>query len=257
MVVLVVAALLVFGIGKLLGGLGSGGDPAQASTVSGSTSASPQVDTSSAPTGPVSAGTVTPGAATTSLAAPTGECDADSVSVQPSVPTAQAGRPISILLKLVGTQPACTFAVSSDSVAVKITSGSDRIWSSQDCPRAIPRRTVVVRSGLPAEVPLVWSGRRSDSVCSNAATWAMPGPYHVYAAAFGSAPSDAQFEIIYPSRGVVTKTAKPKVKGKAGASAGAAASTSPTPTTSPKPTPKATIKGTQSKCGGDNAAGGC
>jgi hypothetical protein len=197
------------------------------------------------------------------LIAPTGDCAADEVSVLPSVPQAAAGKPIVLHLTLEGTQPACTFAVSPDSLAVKITSGADRIWSSQDCPKAIPTTSVVVRSGLPADVPVTWSGRRSDSDCSNATSWAMPGFYHVYAAALGSTPADVQFEVTFPKRGVVTKTAKPKkptaTPSPSGAVSPGATATPGTKATAKAPTPSATasVKGKQSKCGGDNAAGSC
>ena len=39
-----------------------------------------------------------------------------------------------------GIQPACTFKVSPESLVVKIASGTDRIWSSQDCPARDPER---------------------------------------------------------------------------------------------------------------------
>jgi hypothetical protein len=197
--------------------------------------------------------------AAAALIAPTGDCAADEVSVLPSVPQAAAGRPIVVHLTLKGTQPACTFEVSPDSLVVKITSGTDRIWSSQDCPRAVPKTSVVVRSGLPADVPITWSGRRSDDGCSNATSWAMPGFYHVYAAALGSAPADLQFEVTFPKRGVVTKTAKPK-KPTATPTPTTTATSKATATKAPKaptPSPSATVKGKQSKCGGDNAAGSC
>ncbi len=80
------------------------------------------------------------------LAPPSGECRDDDVSVLPTVPRAWAGGPIVIRLQLTGTQPACTFEVSPESLVVKIASGEDRIWSSQDCPQTIHEAEVVVRS---------------------------------------------------------------------------------------------------------------
>ena len=46
--------------------------------------------------------------------------------------------------------------------------------------------------------------------------WAMPGWYHVEAAALGGEPSDVQFQLTAPEREVVTKTipVKPKRDGK-------------------------------------------
>ncbi len=255
--VLLVAAALVFGIGKLIG---TGSDqPAadQASTTASTPKASGSASSSATPLGPAVPDKMPAHASQVPLLPPSGECAADEVSVLPSVPKAAAGGPIVVHLRLEGTQPACTFAVSPDSLAVKITSGSDRIWSSQDCPRSIRPSTVVVRSGLPVDVPVVWSGRRSDESCSTGTTWALPGFYHVYAAALGSTPTDVQFEVTIPNRPVVTRTAKPKPTAKATATPTAKATPKATakPTPTARPTKKTGGKGTT--CGGDNAAGSC
>jgi hypothetical protein len=259
--VLVVAAALVFGIGKLIG---TGSDqPADRASTTASTPKATGTTTPSSdvPFGPAVPEKVRVGASQAPLIAPSGKCAADEVSVLPSVPNAAAGGPIVVHLSLEGTQPACTFAVSPDSLVVKITSGSDRIWSSQDCPRSIRSSSVVVRSGVPVDVPVIWSGRRSDEECSHSTGWALPGFYHVYAAALGSTPTDVQFELTIPNRPVVTRTAKSKPTAKAtptatarpSAKATTRATSKATPTA--KPTKKNGGKGTT--CGGDNAAGTC
>jgi len=121
---------------------------------------------------------------------------------------------------------------------VKIVSGNDRIWSSQDCPTAIPDTQVVVRSAQPVEVPVIWSGRRSDDECTGHLAWALPGFYHVYAAALGSTPNDVQFEVTRAAPLYVTQTPKPRPS--ASASAGArqpSTTTSDRPAASPNPRP--------------------
>jgi hypothetical protein len=95
-------------------------------------------------------------------------------------------------------------------VVVKIVSGSDRIWSSQDCGRAIKPEEVVVRSARPTTVAITWNGRRSDDGCPGGTGWAMPGWYHAVTAAIGSEPSDTQFQLTLPNRPVITRTASPK-----------------------------------------------
>ena len=249
-IVLLVAAALVVGIAQLIGGIGSDGAPAATSSDQANTVAStPRAATSAAaPVGPVAPSKALAKnlKATQVLTDPTGPCRDDEVSAMPAVDKAAAGGPITIALRMQGTQPACTFEVSPDTVVAKITSGKDRIWSSQDCPKAIPSTSVVVRSGTPVQVPIAWSGRRSDQDCSTRTSWAMPGFYHVYAAAMGSTPSDVQFEVTLPDRPVVTKTAKPRPR--------KTASPSPTPST---PSRSSTVKGKQTKCGGDIAAGSC
>lgn len=241
-----VALLLVFGIGKLLGG--NGQDPAgagvQASTTSSSEQPSPSLSIA-----PVAPATSPRAKGNVPLLPPSGDCKDDEVSVLPSVPRAWGAQPITIRLGLQGIQPACTFHVSPDSVVVKITSGSDRIWSSQDCPESVKPADVVVRSGVPTYVNVVWSGRRSDDSCSRNTAWADKGFYHAYAAVLGSTPTDVQFEIVRAPTDFVTRTAKPKPS----------PSTSPGAHSKPRATssPSATVSGKGSKCGGDNAAGSC
>ena len=256
--VLALALLLVFGIGKLLGGTGSD-DPDSAVTTGSDSTAG----TTTSPSPGTSYGPVAPSRAPKAknklpLAMPDGECQADEVSVLPSVPRPYGGQKILIVLQLEGIQPACTFTVSPESLVVKIASGKDRIWSSQDCPTSITEREVVVRSAQQVAVPVVWSGRRSDANCPGQLAWALPGFYHVYAAAYGSTPADVQFEVTQSPTRVVTRTPRPK--------ASASATPRPTPTTTkaapkaaPKPTPSksSTVKGKQTKCGGDIAAGSC
>jgi hypothetical protein len=146
------------------------------------------------------------------LAAPTGPCAIDEITVTPTVPKATAGGRVNLVLELTGIRPACTFSVSSRTVVAKVISGKDRIWSTQDCPRAITAASVVVRSAVPAQVILSWSGRRSDDQCSRSTSWALPGYYHLTAAVIGSEPGEMQFKLGVPPRPVVTKTAQPKKK---------------------------------------------
>lgn len=241
-VVLFVGLLLVLGVGRLVGGLGS--DPTDTATPASGTTSAPAgatptaaaSSTSAAPVGPVAppvkalrhrAGRATQTGAP--LATPSGPCRVEDVSVLPQVPQAPGGGDIPIMLQLVGTQPACTFTVSAKTLAVKITHGDSTFWTSQQCPAAIPRTQVVVRSGVPAVVPVTWNGRASDDQCSNRTAWADFGSYRVYAAAIGSRPSDVDFEVTKPERVVTTKTMKPKpATASSSASTGTASSPSPT-----------------------------
>jgi hypothetical protein len=242
--VLLVALLLVLGIGKLLGGTGSDGSAIKANTSATTPSAG-----SSAVLGPVAPTGKLHTKASPPLLPPSGECLDDEVSVLPSVPVAYAGQPVSIQLQLQGTQPACTFKVSPETMVVKVESGSDRIWSSQDCPKAIPTTSVVVRSGTPVEVPVSWSGRRSDDQCTSQPAWALPGFYHVFAAALGSTPNDVQFEVTRAPTRVVTRTPKPRPSGSVSPAAGTpsapvshASSAKPSAKPTAKPTAQASAK---------------
>jgi hypothetical protein len=236
--VLAVAVLLVVGVAKLLGSTtgGDGGGPASAQVVgaeesSGSTpsefSLSPAVPSAIA-SPHASAGTARPAEPTrTPLAQPTGPCADEDVVVTPRVDEAHAGGDVTIALDVTTlTSAACTFTVSPESVAVKITSGADRIWTSQECPSAIPTEDVVPRRNRADTVNVVWSGRRSDSECSRTTQWALRGWYHAEAVALGAeTPVDVQFELTAPPTRFVTP--------------------SPSPTPTSKATPKASQKPTE------------
>ncbi|MGZ4502181.1 MAG: hypothetical protein ACXVXD_17250, partial [Nocardioidaceae bacterium] len=223
--VLLTALALVFAIGRLLNGSGGSDSPSVTARVTASSPSAGAthgvagpVPLQPAPTGPTArAGRPSPTGTPVVLAAPTGPCALDEVTVTPSVPTAVAGGPVALVLGLTGVKPACTFTVSSDTLVAKVTSGKDRIWSSQDCPASIKKSSVVVRSADPTTVTVSWSGRRSDQQCSRSTAWALPGFYHLTASVIGSEPNDTQFQLGSPPRPVVTRTAKPhKVKTKAG-----------------------------------------
>jgi len=116
---------------------------------------------------------------------------------------------------------------------VELTSGSDRIWSSQDCPTVLGQHSVIVRRDHVTKVPIVWGARRSGSGCPQSTLWAQPGWYHVKAAAFGGGPADQQFHLLSPPRPTVFRTPKPHKRPKAAASP---ASATPSSTASPSST---------------------
>lgn len=212
-----VALLLVLVVGKLLAGGSDGseeGDKADAGKA-----ALAGARTSASSTSTATDVVVPSGGKGVPLAEPSGPCDPEKVTV-----TAAGGkRPndgrVEMPLVVSTTEEACTFVFSPDSVAVKITSGADKIWSTQQCD-VLPTADLVVRAAKPARVTFVWNGHRADDECSQAADWAGIGSYHAIAATLGGEPTDTQFELTGPPEVIVTKTAKPKATAK------------PTPTTS-------------------------
>lgn len=147
------------------------------------------------------------------LAAPEGPCTDRDIAVTPTAKKTVAGSPAAFVLELrTILTPACTWEVSPQTLTVKITSGDDDIWFSDQCPRAIPREDVVIRNNVSTEVEVTWSGRRSDEDCSRLTEWAMPGWYFIEAAALAGEPSDLQFELTTPRPEVVTETVDPEPK---------------------------------------------
>jgi hypothetical protein len=144
------------------------------------------------------------------LAAPSGPCADEDIAVTPEVTNAEAGRDVRIVVGLRTIESeACTWQISSETLTMKITSGQDDIWSSRQCPHAIPRQDVVVRQDVTEKVAITWSSKRSDNECSRQTGWAMPGWYHVAVSALAGEPSDLQFELVKPKPQVVTETVKP------------------------------------------------
>lgn len=256
--VLGIVLLLVIGVSRMFGGGDDGA--AKASRVSADTTASLKAipgATSSESSAPASAGptptpaqpaapTLTP-AATPTVAAPaplpepTGRCSDDDVVVTPSVTDAQATRPVLIHLTLrTLVTTACTWRTSPHALQVKVTSGSDRIWSTIDCPHAVPTQDVVVRRDTDAVVDVAWSSRRSDESCSSHTKWAMPGYYHVAVAALGGEPQDVQFSLVKPRP--VPKPAPATAVPPAVAAPAPTAAPTAAPTTGPRQEPQGTPK---------------
>jgi len=239
LLLLAVAFGLVFGVARLLGS-GGGGDPqAQPVGATVTTSARAHAPTTGPGTpvnGPVTAATGKNQTPTpTPLATPSGTCSDSDVVVAPSVKgTAYAGRPVVFTMTLTtATSPACTWEVSPSALVVKVTSGSDRIWSTQECSGAVAKQSVVVRKDHPVEVSVAWNGQRSDSGCTRSTDWAEPGYYHVTTAAFGSEPADAQFVLRSPVARTVTATPTPTKEATATASPNASAQASAKASASP------------------------
>ena len=148
------------------------------------------------------------------LAEPSGPCEPSDIVATPAIASAAGGAdiPITINLRTVVTE-ACTWQASPETMTVTITSGSDYIWSSRECPASIPPQDVVVRQAVDAPVVVTWSARRSDEGCTRWTDWARVGFYHVQAAALGGQGTDVQFELVGRQPEVITQTAEPQQQG--------------------------------------------
>lgn len=224
------AMLLFVGVAKVIGGGSDGGDGSdapKAKTVAGGTQPRSSQPTSTSTgtssglsgkkasnkNGKKSKKDEKPAAPKVVLPTPSGPCADSDVFVSASTSTARAGGTIPVtLLFTTKLSEACTFAVSPETVVVKLTSGEDRIWSSQQCPKAVPTVTVVARKTVPGKAVVSWHGHRSNDECSKTAPWALPGYYHAESAVLGAEPTDVQFQLYPPEQRTITP--KPKVKKK-------------------------------------------
>jgi hypothetical protein len=212
LVVLGLGLALILVMSRVLGGGGDDGDPkgAEVATqVSGDSTQAPSGDkptTRAKPKKPKR--TTTPQEPV--LAQPDGPCADSDILITPSVDEAIAGRPVTVTLELrTATAEACTWRVSANHVAMKITSGVDQIWTSRQCPGAVPVQDVVVRRDVTTFVDVAWKARRSAAGCPIPTDWALPGTYHVHAAALGGEPAEARFELERPSPQVIPPPANP------------------------------------------------
>jgi hypothetical protein len=83
-------------------------------------------------------------------------------------------------------------------------------------------------------VDLAWNGHRADQGCGRLSTWALPGTYHISAAALAGEPADEQFVLEAPERPVITLAPRPtpEPKGSRRDPAGTAGAPEPSPTAS-------------------------
>jgi hypothetical protein len=206
--VLGVAVLLVVGIAQLLGGSGGGsGGPDRATTVA---------DTSTPATGGSDArhqGRHHHRATdhSTQLAAPSGPCPASDIAITPSVPHPVAGGDISLVLDIstIAT-PACTWTLSGQTLALRITSGQHLIWTTVQCARTIPTQDLVLRRSDPTKVTITWNARHSEPGCPRLTDWARLGTYHLDVAALAGQPQEVTFVLQAPPTPQVTQTARPR-----------------------------------------------
>jgi hypothetical protein len=227
LMVLAMATLLVVGIARLLGGSSDGSSgPDRAAQVADTSSSSTTPSTTGPATGSTKGSTTGPTTPThtpgehgktkqpttdpSPVVLPSGPCAADDIAITPSVPHPIAGRDITLVLDLSTlTTPACTWTMSSSTLALKITSGPDLIWTSVQCGGAIPKHDLVLRQGASVRVPVTWSARRSEPGCPRLTAWALPGTYHLHVAALAGQPQDLTFLLEAPTPAEVTRTAQP------------------------------------------------
>lgn len=130
------------------------------------------------------------------LMTPTGGCDVAEVAMSIEVADVDQGKANPITLELTGPQgTACTQAITSSTLVLRITSGDDVVWSSDDCPDKLLAEEVVVRAKPAGKYTFTWNGQRSTGSCANTGPDAKPGGYWVEAALIGADAHKAFFDV--------------------------------------------------------------
>jgi hypothetical protein len=132
---------------------------------------------------------------------PTGECSPADIVVEPAVSDGYSYDNVTIPLQLRTVKAAaCTWKLSSDALQVRISQkGGDLVWSTVDCPKAVPIREIVVRRDVVTTLPLTWTGRRVVAgECTGHGPWVKPNFFVIVASALGGEPSSATFGLYKP-----------------------------------------------------------
>ncbi len=120
--------------------------------------------------------------ASVSAAASVSASPSTSVSVSPTGP--QACDPLNVEVGIAGfrsvavgskqpfklsignnTAVSCILDLKSSTFGLKVTSGTDRIWSTADCPKLVPVKKTTLKAGKAYEFTIEWPGQRSQPGC--------------------------------------------------------------------------------------------
>ena len=177
--VLLVLLVLLLGVRWLLTGR-SGGTPVASPTTTTSPPASPSVSTSSpqSPSMPASPTTSTTAARPTSTAAPA--CTKAQITVTASTDAASypVGSTPHLRMKIQNTSStACTRDIGAAQNTLIITSGTVRVWSSDDCNPGGTPQVVTMTPGQSYSVSVTWLGRLSQKDCPANQPIASKGTY--------------------------------------------------------------------------------
>lgn len=196
----VVVLALVFLVAQCSGG-GKAGDTTKASsTASKSTGPAPKSPTKSAAKPTAKSSTQASAAAPTKAAVSKATVPAPVTSSPAASPSAAAPAPckglqasvkanatrysaginpvITLSIKNPGAT-ACARDISAAATELKITSGSDRIWSSDDCSKPGPGKLTVLKPGEIRTVPVSWNRKRSKTGTDCVGADAKIGQYKV------------------------------------------------------------------------------
>ncbi|MBO2451511.1 hypothetical protein J4573_30775 [Actinomadura barringtoniae] len=72
---------------------------------------------------------------------------------------------------------ACTFDVGAKSLDLRITSGSDRVWSRSQCDTGTGSSIQMLKRGIPFAGTVTWDRRRANGQCRGKRDTVRPGTY--------------------------------------------------------------------------------
>jgi hypothetical protein len=123
-------------------------------------------------------------------------CQAPAVSVAVGAKVQAAGKPLAIKVTYANESAGtCQVAISPAALRLRVISGVDRIWDTDDCEKLIPSAPLTLVKGKPRTITISWSGRRSSNGCPADGEVAKPGYYAVKLAVSGVDVNQARFRL--------------------------------------------------------------
>lgn len=92
-------------------------------------------------------------------------------------------------------ETSCVVDAGDASRELLITSGSDRIWSSTDCPPEDAERALLLPAGTTDEATVTWSRERSDAACTEGLPTPRPGTYRAVVTLVGAESEPVVFDL--------------------------------------------------------------
>jgi cytoskeletal protein RodZ len=184
-VVLVVLLALLLGVRWLVTGRG-GGTPEAAPTTSSSPSSTPTAGATTASSTPSATATSAKPTASATKASPTTTatgvkaCAKSQIAVTASTDAASyaVGSTPRLRMKIQNTSTtACTRDIGAPQNELLITSGTVRVWSSDDCNPGGSAQVVTMQPGQSYSVSVTWLGRLSKKGCPANQPLAAKGTY--------------------------------------------------------------------------------
>jgi hypothetical protein len=108
-----------------------------------------------------------------------------------------AGEPVPVVVEVRsrGSEP-CGLRVDASSFRVHITSGSDLIWDTADCPSVVPETRLTLDGETPSRLTVTWPGARSSEGCPTDTPKALPGYYAAHASVGGVTSAAERFRLV-------------------------------------------------------------
>ncbi|GAA3140448.1 hypothetical protein JOF29_000439 [Kribbella aluminosa] len=204
--VLAVVVVLIVVISNLFGGGGDGQNAAASDPQPKSTTAPPASAPSTTPTTAVSSKPTrtptespTPSPDQTKTTPPTDlPCKGSDLNLAalPANRKIVSGSMLNFVIQLTPAGDGCKATVGGDHLTVTVMSGTDLIWSTTQCGKAIQNATLVVAKGKQSAVTVPWDGHRSRPGCLPGQPVAKPGTYVVKAEYDGRLSGAQAFQVV-------------------------------------------------------------